>query len=35
MLAFCAQLPHHLRQNAPRNLPRGPYQYQVIFETNY
>ncbi|XP_015376387.1 PREDICTED: uncharacterized protein LOC107170716 [Diuraphis noxia] len=28
-------LPHHIRQNAPRNLPRGPFQYQVIFDANY
>ncbi|XP_050535904.1 eukaryotic translation initiation factor 4 gamma 3-like isoform X2 [Daktulosphaira vitifoliae] len=23
------QLSHHIRSNAPRNLPRGPFQYQV------
>ncbi|KAL5235291.1 hypothetical protein ACI65C_002701 [Semiaphis heraclei] len=23
------QLPHHIRPNAPRNLPRGPFQYQL------
>lgn len=30
MLAFCAQLSHHIRPNAPRNIPRGSFQYQVI-----
>ncbi|XP_050429511.1 eukaryotic translation initiation factor 4 gamma 3-like isoform X2 [Adelges cooleyi] len=27
-------LSHHLRQNAPRNLPRGPFQYQMYLPPN-
>ncbi|XP_060849935.1 eukaryotic translation initiation factor 4 gamma 3-like isoform X2 [Rhopalosiphum padi] len=27
-------LSHHIRPNAPRNLPRGPFQYQVYLPTN-
>ncbi|KAL4089885.1 hypothetical protein QTP88_024825 [Uroleucon formosanum] len=27
-------LPHHIRPNAPRNLPRGPFQYQVYLPGN-
>ncbi|XP_008179446.1 eukaryotic translation initiation factor 4 gamma 3 isoform X2 [Acyrthosiphon pisum] len=27
-------LPHHIRPNAPRNLPRGPFQYQVYLPSN-
>ncbi|XP_025201815.1 eukaryotic translation initiation factor 4 gamma 3-like isoform X2 [Melanaphis sacchari] len=27
-------LSHHIRPNAPRNLPRGPFQYQVYLPSN-
>ncbi|XP_022171727.1 eukaryotic translation initiation factor 4 gamma 3-like isoform X2 [Myzus persicae] len=27
-------LPHHIRPNAPRNLPRGPFQYQLYLPGN-
>ncbi|XP_025411781.1 eukaryotic translation initiation factor 4 gamma 3-like isoform X3 [Sipha flava] len=29
-----AALPHHIRPNAPRNLPRGPFQYQLCLPSN-